>query len=807
MEDALISFFNTNTPDLYTGAGFSYGAKRKDGTTIPLGNDLKENIIKKFYSDDIDLSNELKNKKLEEVCQMLKQTNEDEYNEYIANTFMNFQPEPYHFFLTDYKWSSIYTVNVDDIIEKIFDINNIPLSVFEKRRDTDSINSKENKLFKLHGSINCKDEGFVFSSSEYDELSNDTTDYRLMKFIITLHEKPLIVIGSELNERELDSLMYLYKRANKNLFLQNLIFINSKPTAYFRRNINNFEKWKLFEISTEEFLTFIHNNKSKLFTNYYSSIQAIKRSGCLSIDLIKKDIKDEISYKTRLYFGYSPTWEDALWGYLVSYEILDNIIKIIQLKESIFYSFYGRVYSGKSSALKYLFINLSQIKDTACIYFNNEEISILGIKRMLDTVKEKNVYLFIDDSADYYSLFEKISEIDDRLVIISMSNISLHRRKRYVLDHANTTEMDINLFKTKDINKLREKLISKGYADELNEKSLEDWNKRIGNSNDITSAIYKVTRSENFNDYYKNHFTINKIQEKAYYLILLICSILYESGISYLSQTLLYKISLKFDKDTEDKCADYIQIFKDDRIRIVSPFISKAILSNAAHKDIIDNIIKIVEAISGLVTEREKNYWKTAYEYLTQYKNLKLNLKLSLNEINTIYTTILSYYRDRSYYWLQKGLLEQDRNNYELANNHFNSALALHRTSYTILHAKARNYCKQSIGIDELSKGLFYFDEGKKIFLSLIDKYEYQQNKAYSIHSLVNERINFCKKYNIKMDSKEIKRTMYLLNNAISADQYDVVIAELKKKFLLFSKNLLTLTEINNDSYEEYVDE
>jgi hypothetical protein len=59
----------------------------------------------------------------------------------------------------------------------------------------------------------------------------------------------------------------------------------------------------------------------------------------------------------------------------------------------------------------------------------------------------------------------------------------------------------------------------------------------------------------------------------------------------------------------------------------------------------------------------------------------------------------------------------------------------------------------------------------------------------------------------MRMDSKEIKKTMYLLNNAISSDQNDVVIAELRKRFLLFSKNLLTLTEINNDTYEEYVDE
>jgi hypothetical protein len=60
IENKLINFFFNNIPDLYLGAGFSFGAKREDGTEIPLGEKTKTILIDKFFSSDNDLKNELK---------------------------------------------------------------------------------------------------------------------------------------------------------------------------------------------------------------------------------------------------------------------------------------------------------------------------------------------------------------------------------------------------------------------------------------------------------------------------------------------------------------------------------------------------------------------------------------------------------------------------------------------------------------------------------------------------------------------------------------------------------------------------
>jgi hypothetical protein len=808
-ENKLVNFFFNNIPDLYLGAGFSFGAKQEDGTEIPLGNDIKTALINKFFPLDNDLQHELKKRKFSEVCELVKQSDVDGYINFITEMFSGFKPEPYHFFLTDYRWKAIYTVNIDDIVEQIFRINKLQLKIYDKKRNSTIFDSseKDTLLYKLHGSITNNEEGYVFSKSEYDDFSNDTTDYRFMKFIVSLHEKPLIVIGTEFDEIELDSLLNLYRRANKSIFLHEIIFINPKPSAYLKASMKNFPKWTLLEITAEDFLTFIHTNKNKLHTNYFSEIQLIRRNQCLSLEIIKHDLQEELSYKSKLYFGYSPTWEDVAYDYLINYSFLDNMLnQILELKFKC-YVLFGRIYSGRSSALKYFFLKLAQEKDTLCLYYKNDELSIASIKQIVAGVQANRVFLFIDDAADYYSLFEKIIDIDSHLYIISTSNITLHQRKRYALDHHNTTEININVLVKNDIVTIKEKLENKGFAGELNNKSLNEWEKRIGISQNITSALYTITRSETFKDYYRRYFSKVNIKDKKYYQFLLICAILYKINVSYLSSTLLYKINININTVFDNECEEFIQIYEKERYRIVSPYIADSIIEDAERQFVIENIIKITQSISGVVTEIGKSYWKTAYEYLTKYKSLRTLLGLTNQEIDILYSTIMPAYRDRSYFWLQKGILEQNGGNFELANNHFDAALAIHKNSYTILHAKARNYCKRSLAINELSKANFYFDEGKKIFENLIEKQEYLQNKAYSVHSLVNERILFCKVYNLEMDSKEIRQIRHLLDEVIRIDPDDASLSDLYEKFNLFFRNQKQLFTVNYESYEEYIDD
>jgi hypothetical protein len=304
-ESFLIEFLSNNIPALYLGAGFSNGAKRDSGEQIYLGEKFKEAMVERFFGSNKELKKELERKDLEDVCETVKQSDETQYKEYITTSFSGFMPEKFHDYLLDYKWSAIYSVNVDDIVEKVFEKNKKQLTVCERKRVVGNIHDRDTILFKLHGGISSENDGYIFSRSEYEEFAHDTTDYRLMKFIITLQESPLIVIGTELNERELDFLVNLYTRANKELFLNTMVFINPKPTAYFRQRLSKHSKWELIEITAEEFLTFIHNTKNKLFSNYYSTLQLIKRNGCLSLDLIKKNLITFDKYSSMLYFGYT----------------------------------------------------------------------------------------------------------------------------------------------------------------------------------------------------------------------------------------------------------------------------------------------------------------------------------------------------------------------------------------------------------------------------------------------------------------------------------------------------------------------
>ena len=59
-------------PILFTGAGFSLGAKQSNGKSIPSGKQLKNDIIVNLlkYSDKTEEYNELQDANLADICEM-----------------------------------------------------------------------------------------------------------------------------------------------------------------------------------------------------------------------------------------------------------------------------------------------------------------------------------------------------------------------------------------------------------------------------------------------------------------------------------------------------------------------------------------------------------------------------------------------------------------------------------------------------------------------------------------------------------------------------------------------------------------
>ena len=109
-----LNFANSAESLLFTGAGFSFGAKNASGNQIPLGNTLIDEIKKKLLKSS--------NWSLEEAAEELfRSLKADGYTDYLKQQFICNQIAPYHESYAKLPWMRIYTTNFDDVIEKAYE--------------------------------------------------------------------------------------------------------------------------------------------------------------------------------------------------------------------------------------------------------------------------------------------------------------------------------------------------------------------------------------------------------------------------------------------------------------------------------------------------------------------------------------------------------------------------------------------------------------------------------------------------------------------------------------------------------------
>ena len=152
---ALIDAVREQRTVLFLGAGASLKAKHPDGDQIPQGDDLRYRLYEKFLND------ELMEKPLNAVAAMAaNEAGLTEFQRYISELFMPFEPADFHLLIPTFQWRAIATTNFDLIIERAY--TSVPSSqqtLVKTVKDGDNFDSRLNKetnpvgFYKLHGCI------------------------------------------------------------------------------------------------------------------------------------------------------------------------------------------------------------------------------------------------------------------------------------------------------------------------------------------------------------------------------------------------------------------------------------------------------------------------------------------------------------------------------------------------------------------------------------------------------------------------------------------------------------------------------
>ena len=114
--ESLINAIKEQRAVLFLGAGASRDAKHPDGKKIPQSYKLRDLICDRF------LNGELKTKLLGYVVSLAaSQSGISEFQRYIRDLLLAFEPSVFHLLIPEFRWRAIVTTNLDLIVEKAYE--------------------------------------------------------------------------------------------------------------------------------------------------------------------------------------------------------------------------------------------------------------------------------------------------------------------------------------------------------------------------------------------------------------------------------------------------------------------------------------------------------------------------------------------------------------------------------------------------------------------------------------------------------------------------------------------------------------
>lgn len=222
-------------PTLLLGAGFSYGAINEDGDALPLGGKLVEKLYQHMFVDnppcktimDEDGDGALQYKSngdLKGLCSLLREEGRaDDRDAYLTTMFTgaSIDEKSKVFNIVNYRWNKIFTLNIDCLLEYIFEKKGIPYKVWNRDND------------------DCFARDFGDSYSKGD----------------------VIFIGTEFQEDDLKTIINKYSSKGYDLSGNNYFFISPKiNNILLKRQISSADNYYWIPWTTEKFFEFLYKD-------------------------------------------------------------------------------------------------------------------------------------------------------------------------------------------------------------------------------------------------------------------------------------------------------------------------------------------------------------------------------------------------------------------------------------------------------------------------------------------------------------------------------------------------------------------
>ncbi|MDD5296531.1 MAG: SIR2 family protein [Rhodocyclaceae bacterium] len=463
---------------LFLGAGASKGGKTSSGVDILDGDALAEELAKRA---SIPYSGE----PLDEAYAAVRAQLESRLDPILEQLLRHVRPSVEYDILGKYAWRRIYTLNIDDGIERAFRNSSQDIYV---RLSADPFDDRDvffNRLdlVKLNGSVDRLREGIIFSSAEYARSTNRALPW-YEQCASDFLRMPFLFIGTKLNEPLLKFHIERYKTINGKTPGKSYVVTPSatpiQQASLLQFNIvhipgtlSTFTNW--LQATFPAGLTPLQLATASL-PQYAGFLAAADRSAYAAllegVSQITPDMasRPETEGAIRAFYkGFQPTWNDIVDGIPAELDILASSLKLIlaNLKPSTIVPFIGPAGSGKTTLLMQICYALCRSKGID-VYFIQEPKK--DIRKALEALEQSShaatrVIVAIDNVdvvSDQLSEALAAARLSKTTIICAERENSWKKRTTHKLGQFSSNAILVNEFSQRDAKKILAKLEAHG---------------------------------------------------------------------------------------------------------------------------------------------------------------------------------------------------------------------------------------------------------------------------------------------------------------------------------------------------------
>ena len=813
--DFLLKSITSNSAVLFLGAGFSTGATNKLGNTIPLGNEFA-NILWDFlgYPGDYDRT------ALPTIFQAaLKKKHADVQKLLDVNFRCSSIPDWYNL-IPQIFWHKIYTTNVDDLIEGIYNksIASQKLQVVDGIKDDycdrDQFLEKI-QYIKLNGTLTDTPTSITFSVTQFGErLASPEIWYD--HFVLDYSTRPTVFIGTQLDEPlfwqaiasrgkrypggrlEKSFLVSPYISPAKKDMLKDFSIVPLESSAkdffdFIAKNANPLPSLRDVTLKTNPGLdvllkalgTSISFSRQKNIQQFYSCFRPVRR------------LPQNPGYRSYFLFGCDPQWEDIFNDYDAPREFTSEIINAVQesLKsnEVSVIAITGSAGSGKSTILKRVAVQLSSTGNLV-FFTNSEELpSLHDFENALDLLPGKSVIIFdnvvsVTGILPDYLNAAKRATLKHTFIIAGRAN-KLIERLPPIKSVIGVKEYPIPDLSLKDIDSIIDVLDRTHTLGQLANTARNQQREifRGFAHNQILVAMRRATLGHGFDDIIKNEFlTTEPLEAKMLYLCasiatsaeftiskqqLIGCTGCPPAETLYLIQENLRGILISSPSNPEHYTA---------RHRVIAELIVEQFAPRGMLKEAYIDLLKAIShdlPIGGNTNSAAFRFYRRLINHTTIYNRFSHHLL----EARSIYSSITRFFSRDHHFWLQFGSLELEYGELDSAANYIEQAHKYAPTDALILTTRAQLRYKQSLNATLIESAREIREEAREILRGQMssrpqDNYPYHiycaQELAWINHWLM-----------INKEKKEaLEELRYFAGQAFQAHANSIKLKELVKQ-------------------------